>query len=886
MTDLRRSEDTSKDEQRLRGALESHPWPEVGEGLMARLRAIPREAEHAASESRQGAPVPTPSRAESDVRSERRGFGGLRRGWLEAAGALVIVAAVAFSLIRAGGLGIAPANAPADATRTPSPSGEADAPLPPDGTRLYGSVAELLADPPPDGVTVWLDAYHGEIIMSYPGWGRTESFAGCPSSGTSPLLDRPFLLQLASFYMTAGTSMDSTEEPVLIAAGVDEVGEIDLFPPLPRHGRLVIQLGHPAMADCEEVERIAVVERVAYVFEEKADWSAVRTQIRDAGTNGEASGSTLVTDPKGGTDLEVGAYWLDIPQGLHSVELEDEAAVGRAVAHALAQPELPAHPITLRRYFPGHLEHADMLSRAADTEVAATSYTQATANDTRDPNALTFAIDRVPEEGGPLESIEALTAVDDVVYRLAVTLPPDAILAQPLIWWFEEVVDRFRVGPTPEGGTAALAAGATQAANYYATATALVAAATLNVPTATPEARTGPDAPGAPFEPDTPSAYVFELAALSSLDAGHPVDVVAARGDWAVGGGPGGLSALRVAQGEFFVSTSVLPLTPPSPTELGLVRDGDAEFAAGQLGADLDTARARLAGDSADGDWTVQSVEIRAPHVYAAIEWPAKSGLAWLYVFDVEAEDGPTLRGAARLDPAAGNDFRLVNVHDLALYGDRLLGASTVGLFDVDVADPASPEVTSPPEGLQTFLYSIAVDEAQAQAWATIPLIDQGALQGIDLRDLAGPSPATRLELDFSLLDLVSDGETAYATHGSKSGGVLVYDVRQRGIGPTGSLLISAGAQHGLALTDDRLFVMTTDIGMADSLVGAGDGYPGPGDRSAPGILVYDRSEPGLPILLGALTMPTVPKALAATDGLLLAAAGEGELRIYDLGGE
>jgi len=356
--------------------------------------------------------------------------------------------------------------AAASATRTgPTPPAgveRAAAPLPPTGTRLYPSIAALLADPPPAGERAWVDAYHGETIAIASGWGRDAAAGGCPSAQTSPLLDKPFLLQLDAFGHVRGSAPGPGDGPLLLAAGRDADGRVTAFPDLPRHGRLVLHLGDPAVAHCDEAERIALVERVAHAFEAKPDWVAQRAAIRRSATVGWFDGARDAVLPDGALLPLSGSYSIAIPEGLQLADGATDPAQrqtappeGPAVDFfadaALVQPDRPYDPILLRRFFRGEpgADDAETLDYDARQRALA-ERARVTIPALTTSSGLAFRIEEAREDSGRL-TVRAVTEVDDVRFELDVTLPDDALAAQPLLWRFEAVVDRFQV-PGRDGG--------------------------------------------------------------------------------------------------------------------------------------------------------------------------------------------------------------------------------------------------------------------------------------------------------------------------------------------------------------------------------------------------------------------------------------------------
>lgn len=857
----------SADATHVRDALAAHPWPMAGEALMARLHAVPASA---ASPSKESAPTSSTapyrddrghtaaSAVQSTDRQGRDSGRGLRRPRtpFELAAAFAVVAAVVVVLARGAG-DVAPVRDPsaaddaatrtaeasaanAIATRTPEAGaptanavvdpgdqhGEAGmppvtsgpvepAPLPPTGTRLYGSVAELLADPPSAGETVWVDAYHGEMLLPLPGWGRGESITGCPSARVSPLRDRPFLLHLDVFNDIRELLVVDDESSVLMAAGFNEDGQITAFPDLPRHGRLILHLGDPALAQCDDAERIVLVERVAHVFVPKPDWSAIARAIRASESVGTSEISSWIDT------VEHDVYRMSIPSGL---ELVDDPSVSQS----LVQSDLPEHPILIN-YRRGSLNPDERRELLAKPRL----YVQKPSGPADEfgmqgpPLAFVVKLDMGAEHAPP--TVTAITEVNGTVFELSVTLPEDGTAAQPLLWRFEAVIDRFQV-PDP---------------------TAVERAA-------------------------APSPTGLELLYIDVY--GDGAQSIAAADGLAILGGQSDLKVLTIdTAGDVVVISS---FDPPPPTALGLVSDADIDIIARQVTeGDRDWAHRILGEPSAPR--TVQAVALRPPYGYAVVEWPTGSGLMWLYVLDVEAGFGERFVSAARLELADGAPLRYVSAYDMALAGDHLLVATSAGLFDVDVSVPASPVVRPPSDGpLRGVITAVAAAPDGRRAWACGGQIDAGGINALDLSDPGGIRVLGTRPEPHALLDCATDGSTLFATTGSESHAIARYDVTGGGAPqPVGQIVPANGIGFGLHLFGRRLVVSATDV------TGLPRGaYAEPNDplgTGRTGLLVYDATDPAAPVDLGAIELPDPVEELATAGRFLLAAAGIHGLYVY-----
>ena len=931
------TEHTSSDAERVRDALQEHRWPEAGEALMARLRAIPVEAE---ARVEAGADVGSPQVSHPS----KAGRSPLSRptGRLEALGAIAIVAAVVLVILRGGGDQIAPADEseqgiadakrtaeagalataraeagsgesvdgavseesyaegrssamgsvePGDAAGAGDGSGAVSAgppPMPPEGTRLYASVEELLAEPPPPGEMVWVDAYHGELIaaMSIPDMSFlvTPSKPPCRTWNVPPLLDRPRLVQLAAFGTSFGiVQPDSENEAFLIAAGLEDDGSVSVYPHvrLPRRGRLVLRLGDKAFEHCADAGRIAIVERVAHVFEEKTDWTAMEAHIRAAASAGTASGSTHVASPDGGADTEIGASEIDIPEGLEISDIMDDSIGVEDVNFALAMPELPDHPIIFQSFLPEHPLYEALLTRVQSglAEPVMPVYSQRwidglVGDAALNPTSLDFVIEGLFSDAGDLipigtSEVSAFTVVDDVVYRISTTPPADPLQAQPLLWWLETVVDRFRV----------------------------------------------PEADGAGIVGVGPSSSPHGL--IGTIDVGFEPAVVAAAGDVVVIGGVNGLAVATLDPGGR--PESMRTYRPGSPSLLGVVRDADNEVVAKRLTrGDVGAARALLAEP---GAWRVHAVAVGRDYAFAAIESPPSTGIVALHVIDLSGDE-LVATNVVRL-PAEPDDSGTFAVNDLVAIRDgfdRLLVASSMGIFTIDAWDPTEVVVAPIAPGLETMAFGLGVASedgsagaksqqenvlpgatvtpvlgtmdfglgaasGDGRAWATSPLLDRGGLIALtlDVTDAAGARSAGRLAADAAFLDIATDGRSAFVTTGSADDHLRAFDVSGDGEPRAlAALRLDADNVLRLALLGNRLVVAATNLPGESA-------YPPPSDRPElghAGLLVYDVSQPAAPALVETISLPGSAVDVAVSGDLLFAAVGtERQVRLYRLMG-
>jgi len=373
-----------------------------------------------------------------------RGMGGIAPTDEPGAAQVGATRMVDASAVATSDAAVDPLSATAEADDAAQPTAEpvAPAPLPPDGTRLYGSVAELIEDPPPAGETVWVDAYHGEIIMTYPGLIRDQSSSRCPSATTSPLLDRPLLLQLSGFDRIKGMAPKAEDEPVLLAAGLDVNGQVNVLPSMPRHGRLVLHMGDPVFGHCDSPNRIALIERVAHVFEPKPDWPAIGRSIRESETSYWHQGPRWAPYRVAVLEGQGQAEEFRSRDGLPDVLI---ALTGRRVQ--VDDRTASDSTMRLRRYGPGHPKFEERRRQFADRREFGPMYRQRPAiepdRDSRSGDPLEFTIDWRPAAGD--HHVRALADVGDAIYEFSMWLDDDALAAQPALWSFQEVIDRFQV---------------------------------------------------------------------------------------------------------------------------------------------------------------------------------------------------------------------------------------------------------------------------------------------------------------------------------------------------------------------------------------------------------------------------------------------------------
>ena len=838
----------SPDETLVRDALQDHPWPKASSGLMARLKAAPAEAQREIISSEAA-----PGSASKALRQEHS---RQQIAWFETAGAIAIVAAVVVVILRGTGIGIAPADAPdaldRSATATvegnpaigprpldePTPVSETEGtvdagtaelsvPMPPEGTRLFRSVAELLADPPVAGETVWVDAYHPEAITTLEGSWKAKD---CPPYSISPLLDGPHLHQL-NFYGTMRLNLppDPFGATGLMAVELDAAGAVDPLADLPRFGRLVVHLEDSIMAHCPAGAQVAIIERVAHVFQPKVDWLAKYEAIQMSKTWIESGGSAFVRLGDDGRPETVGQYRIRIPIGLESYEVTDErAALG--TTDGVYHPEHPDHPIMISRYTREHPGYSSQLKRLRDLEILGPLNTvHALRPEQRTPKT-TFVLDgfvHAPPLDKP-ETAQALAEVDDVIYEIEMTLPDDLVAAQTLLWWFEAVIERLTILPPERDDDVTL------------------------------------------------SMEVSALELRSVLTVDFELTKVAARDETVMIGGFNGLAIASIYRQGF--PRSMRRYRPSSPVELGLVSDSVLErFAARMTAGDLDAARALLSSEEAG--WMVHSMALSGGYGYAAIEWPPLSGLVSLHAIDLSEEE-PTLVDAVWLEAAADSIVSAITGHEMEPVGDRLLIASSAGLFSVDISDPASLVADVPIEGLREMYFDLAVSPDHERAWVSVPQLDAGGLIELDISDPASPQRSGELRDDAAYFDIETNGLTTFVTTGSGTDDIRVLDVSGDG-DPTmvGSKQLDAENILRFALLGDRLVVAGTNL-LEDLR------YPGPDDPlglGQTGLLVYDIGTPADPVLLETIATPNGVTAFDVDGGLLFAATNKNGVRVYGI---
>lgn len=150
--------------------------------------------------------------------------------------------------------------------------------LPPTPTQMaappVGSdIADLLANPPAPNESVEIDAYFsGANPFLFPGgmWEPHEDRVNCPDYLNNVLTDTPFLAGLA--VLNRGMSNQPAPDAPWFLAATQETAQPGAYPEadLPYHARLRGHLGDEAFADCDESDRIFLVDEVVAVFAQVA----------------------------------------------------------------------------------------------------------------------------------------------------------------------------------------------------------------------------------------------------------------------------------------------------------------------------------------------------------------------------------------------------------------------------------------------------------------------------------------------------------------------------------------------------------------------------------------------------------------------------------------
>jgi hypothetical protein len=128
-------------------------------------------------------------------------------------------------------------------------------------------VADLLRHPPAPGTSAEVDAYYsGATYSPVPGGFMSTR---CPSRRNAALTDRPLLAQVHVLNAVYGNAVPE-DAPWLIAAKGEAKTPDPRLADLPYHARLRGHLGNPAFAQCQDAERIFVVEAVVKTYQQEA----------------------------------------------------------------------------------------------------------------------------------------------------------------------------------------------------------------------------------------------------------------------------------------------------------------------------------------------------------------------------------------------------------------------------------------------------------------------------------------------------------------------------------------------------------------------------------------------------------------------------------------
>jgi hypothetical protein len=156
---------------------------------------------------------------------------------------------------------------PVVVAETPTPELAKTEAVPTNGS----DIADLLNNPPASGESVEIDAYFsGANPYLMPGglWRSYEDRVNCPYYLNNLLTDEPFLPGLTVLHQ--GMSNMPAAESAWFLAATQETAQPGAYPEaeLPYHARLRGHLGDAAFADCENRDRIFLVEEVTAVYAE------------------------------------------------------------------------------------------------------------------------------------------------------------------------------------------------------------------------------------------------------------------------------------------------------------------------------------------------------------------------------------------------------------------------------------------------------------------------------------------------------------------------------------------------------------------------------------------------------------------------------------------
>lgn len=133
------------------------------------------------------------------------------------------------------------------------------------------NITDLLDDPPGPNESVEIDAYFSganPFMMIGGMWELSKDRVNCPGFTNNMLTDEPFLAGLTVLHQGM-SNMPASDTPWFLAA-TQETAQPGAYPEaeLPYHARLRGHLGDAAFADCENRDRIFLVEEIVAVYAE------------------------------------------------------------------------------------------------------------------------------------------------------------------------------------------------------------------------------------------------------------------------------------------------------------------------------------------------------------------------------------------------------------------------------------------------------------------------------------------------------------------------------------------------------------------------------------------------------------------------------------------
>lgn len=315
----------------------------------------------------------------------------------------------------------------------------------------YGhDIADLLANPPAAGQDVELDAYFSPGFP-FPGgpWAAEPDQVWCPTNETwqVALTDRPF--REALLYLNGAMSNSLPDDSAWLAATTPEgtkPGQQMIFPELPYHGRLRGHLGDAAFSQCQNADRIFVVEAVVETYEQKAQ---------------EEIGSSALQLPEGLSgwkeyhDAALG-YSLPQPDGW-DISAQASPEPGIVSALTLRSRQWPDYPVQARvhagetwydQYDPSSLPA--LLQGAKSFGV----FKQGWAFNQRQLTPHPLAGFEVEGQPSPTEwEAAVLFSGNGYTYELALRFPLGFDASQELLTTYTAIVESFQLdvqpGPTP-----------------------------------------------------------------------------------------------------------------------------------------------------------------------------------------------------------------------------------------------------------------------------------------------------------------------------------------------------------------------------------------------------------------------------------------------------